>query len=112
MPRGRPEPDATDEAAITAQRLDKWIWHARFLRSRSDAAELVRKGRVRVNGLRVTQPGHAVKAGAALTLALPHDTRVVRVDGFAARRGNATEASHLFTDLTPQPQAGSDPGQT
>ncbi|MBV5270568.1 MAG: RNA-binding S4 domain-containing protein, partial [Afipia sp.] len=51
------------------QRLDKWLWHARVVKTRTDAAALVAKGRVRINGARQTSPGHAVKDGDVLTIA-------------------------------------------
>ena len=101
----------TDEAQGSApparQRIDLFIWHARFLRTRSAAAELVRKGHARVNALRVTQPGHSLKPGDVLTLALPGRTWIVRVDAFAARRGSAEEAQRLYTRLD---QAGPEAG--
>ncbi|CAN1527695.1 COG1188 Ribosome-associated heat shock protein implicated in the recycling of the 50S subunit (S4 paralog) [Rhabdaerophilaceae bacterium] len=106
MARSRLDPDEAGRATAQAQRLDKWIWHARFLRSRTDAAELVRQGRVRLNGMRITQPGHAVKLGAVLTLALPHETIVVRVAGFAERRGSAGDAEPLYALVTANDQSG------
>ncbi|MBT2817718.1 RNA-binding S4 domain-containing protein, partial [Staphylococcus coagulans] len=49
--------------------MDKWLWHARVVKARTSAAELVEKGRVRVNGARETSPGHAIKIGDVLTIA-------------------------------------------
>jgi ribosome-associated heat shock protein Hsp15 len=80
---------------ISRQRLDLWIWHARFLRSRKDCVSLVLAGFVRVNGMRAVQAGYAVKPGDVLTLALPGRTVVVVVVTFSHRRGNA-EAAHLL----------------
>ncbi|MEP9354828.1 S4 domain-containing protein [Xanthobacter sp. KR7-65] len=82
------------------QRIDRWIWHARVVRSREAAADLIRSGHVRIDGLRVTSPGHAVKAGQVLTIALDRQVRVLRVVGFAERRGDATSASALFEEIT------------
>lgn len=96
--------DDTGEA-ITTQRLDKWLWHARIGRTRSAAAVLVEKGKVRVNRVRVTKPAHAVKPGDALTLALGEHVRVLMVLGFAERRGPAVEAQALYTDITPPSEA-------
>ncbi|MGN6285073.1 MAG: RNA-binding S4 domain-containing protein [Afipia sp.] len=85
------------------QRLDKWVWHARIVRTRADAAALVTKGRIRLNGARETSPGHAVKAGDVLTIALDARVRVLKVIAFAERRGDASAAVHLYEDLQPPP---------
>lgn len=87
------------------QRLDKWVWHARIVRTRTDAAALVAKGRVRLNGARETSPGHAVKAGDVLTIALDARVRVLKVIGFAERRGDASAAVQLYEDLQPRPDS-------
>lgn len=89
------------------QRIDKWLWHARVVRTRSDAAALVAGGRVRVNGGRETSPGHAVKPGDVLTIALDGGVRILRVEGFAERRGDAAAARVLYTDLQ-RPPPGAD----
>ena len=81
------------------QRLDKWLWHARVVRARSSAAGLVEAGHVRINGVRERAPGHAVKAGDVLTIGLDNSVRVLRVVGFAERRGDATAARVLYDDL-------------
>ena len=82
------------------QRLDRWIWHARVVRTREAAADLVRAGHVRVDGARVTSPGHMVRAGQMLTIALDRQVRILRVVGFSERRGDATSASALFSEIT------------
>jgi ribosome-associated heat shock protein Hsp15 len=82
------------------ERLDKWLWHARVVRTRSDAADLVGSGHVRVNGARVRQPAHAVKAGDVLTVALDARVRLLRVEGFASRRGDARAAQALYMELS------------
>lgn len=87
------------------QRLDKWVWHARIVRTRADAAALVTKGRVRLNGSRETSPGHAVKAGDVLTIALDARVRVLKVLAFAERRGDASSAVQLFEDLQSRPDS-------
>ncbi len=81
------------------QRLDKWLWHARVVRTRSDAAALVASGHVRINGARQTAPGHAVKFEDVLTVALDRSVRVLRVAGFAERRGDAKAAQALYQEL-------------
>jgi ribosome-associated heat shock protein Hsp15 len=85
------------------QRLDLWLWHARFLARRKDCAALVQGGFVRVNAMRVAQPGHALKPGDVLTLALPARTLLIVVTGFSDRRGGAQEALSLYRPLDPPP---------
>ncbi|HVX99163.1 MAG TPA: S4 domain-containing protein [Pseudorhodoplanes sp.] len=85
-----------------SQRIDKWIWHARLVRTRHEAAELAGRGAVRVNGQRITAPGRKVSSGDVLTVALRH-VRVLRVKGFAERRGDAAAARALYEDLDPLP---------
>ena len=81
------------------QRLDKFLWHARVVKARTSAAELVERGHVRINGVRETAPGHAVKPGDVLTIALDRTVRVLRVVGFSERRGDASAARTLYEDL-------------
>ncbi|WP_375786447.1 RNA-binding S4 domain-containing protein [Bradyrhizobium sp. Pha-3] len=81
------------------QRLDKWLWHARVVKARTSAAELVASGHVRINGAREKSPGHAVKAGDVITVALDNSVRVLKVTGFAERRGDASSARVLYEDL-------------
>ncbi|MBR1217147.1 RNA-binding S4 domain-containing protein [Bradyrhizobium sp. U87765 SZCCT0131] len=81
------------------QRIDKWLWHARVVRTRADAAALVSGGHVRLNGARETSPGHAVKPGDVLTVALDRSVRLLKVTGFAERRGDAPSARTLYEDM-------------
>ena len=81
------------------QRLDKWLWHARVVKARSSAAALVEAGHVRINGVREKAPGHAVKPGDVLTIALDNSVRILKVVAFAERRGDATAARVLYEDL-------------
>jgi ribosome-associated heat shock protein Hsp15 len=87
--------------ALVRQRIDKWLWHARMVRTRSAAAALVEAGYVRVNGARITASGHQVRPGDVLTLALDRAVRIVQVDGFCERRGGPQSAAALFHDLRP-----------
>ncbi|MDB5620338.1 RNA-binding S4 domain-containing protein [Tardiphaga sp.] len=86
------------------QRLDKWLWHARVVKARSGAAALVEGGRVRINGTREKSPGHGVKIGDVVTVALDRTVRVMKVTGFAERRGDATAAKALYGDLQQPPE--------
>lgn len=82
------------------QRLDRWLWHARVVRPRAAAADLVRSGHVRLDGARVTGAAHAVRVGQVLTVSLNAGVRILRVRGFAERRGDATSVSELLDDIT------------
>jgi ribosome-associated heat shock protein Hsp15 len=84
---------------LERQRLDKWLWHARVVKARTSAAALVESGHVRINGVRESAPGHAVKPGDVLTIALDRSVRVLKVIGFSERRGDATAARVLYEDL-------------
>jgi ribosome-associated heat shock protein Hsp15 len=81
------------------QRIDKWLWHARVVRTRSAAAELVTAGGVRLNGARVDAASRLVRAGDVVTIALDRSIRVLRVIGFAERRGSAEAARVLYEDV-------------
>jgi ribosome-associated heat shock protein Hsp15 len=83
-----------------AQRLDKWLVYARFVKHRSLASELIEQGRVRLNKLRVSKCSHVVKPDDVLTLALGGTVRVIRVLGEAERRGSAVVANTLYEDLS------------
>ena len=75
-----------------------------MVKARTRAAELVERGHVRINGVRETAPGHAVKAGDVLTVALDRNVRVLKVIGFSERRGDAQAARVLFEDLQAGPK--------
>jgi ribosome-associated heat shock protein Hsp15 len=85
---------------LDRQRIDKWLWHARMVRTRSAAAALTAAGFVRLNGKRMTAAGHQVRVGDVVTLALDRAVRVVRVEGLCERRGGAPGARALYRDLT------------
>ena len=73
-------------------RLDKWLWHARIYRTRTLAADMVQRGKVRVNARLVKKPAAGVGAGDVLTLVQGSEVRVIRVTGLPERRGPAPEA--------------------
>jgi ribosome-associated heat shock protein Hsp15 len=80
------------------ERIDRWLWCARFFKSRSGAAEAVRAGRVRLNGSRV-KPAHDVKVGDTLAIGRGDDTEQdVRVAAIPVRRGPATEAAACYVE--------------
>ena len=71
-----------------------------MVKARTSAAELVEKGRVRINGTRETSPGHAVKIGDVLTIALDRTVRVLKIIAFNERRGDAASARVLYEELS------------
>ena len=87
------------DAPLARQRLDLVLWHARVVRTRPDAAALIRAGHVRVEGARVTAPSQMIRPGQMLTVALPHQVRLLRVLGFAGRRGDAASVAELVAEV-------------
>lgn len=83
------------------QRIDKWLFFARMVKSRSLAQLYVQNGSVRVNGERVAQPSHGVKAGDRIDLSLERRNVVLVVRAPGERRGPFEEAKLLYDDLTP-----------
>ena len=81
------------------QRIDRWLWHARLVRTRDAAATLAGGGYVRVNGARVDAPGRMVRAGDVVTVALDRGVRVLKVTGFVERRGPGGSGAALYEDL-------------
>lgn len=86
---------------VAAERLDKWLWKARFFRSRTLAAKMVAQRRVRVNQAVVTKCHHQVKPGDVLTFVQGRDVRVVRVRQFTDQREPAAKARTLYDDVLP-----------
>ena len=82
-------------------RLDKWLWHARFFKSRSGASTYTAAGNVRVNGTRQTRSSARIRAGDTLTFALHGHVRVIEIIALSARRGPAVEARTLYHDHEP-----------
>ncbi len=82
------------------QRLDKWLWFARFARTRTACTKMVSDGRVRLNGNRIKQPSKGIVEGDMLTVAAEHGTIVLRVTALGERRGNAAEAQMLYEAIS------------
>lgn len=103
--------------AVAQQRLDKWLWFARVVKTRSLASRLVGSGKARVNRARVTKASHPVREGDVVTVAVAGRVRVLKVVAAGARRGPAPEARLLYEDLTPaqgpyeRPRAGQPGGR-
>ena len=90
-----------DGTGQTGQRIDRWLWCARFIKSRSLASGFVQTGRLRVNGERISKASRIVRPGDVLTFPLGPHIRVVKVLAPAARRGPAPEARALYEDMSP-----------
>ncbi|MCC7320410.1 MAG: RNA-binding S4 domain-containing protein [Rubellimicrobium sp.] len=93
-----PRPDS----GAGAVRLDKWLWQARFCRSRSLAAALVAEGRVRVNAEPALKPARPVGPGDVLTFVQGGAVRVLRILACGTRRGPASEARLLYEEIAPR----------
>jgi ribosome-associated heat shock protein Hsp15 len=91
----------TAPTPIPSLRLDKWLWFARFVKSRALASKLVEAGGFRVNGQPTSKAHYAVKVGDALTFPLGHHIRVIKIIALGVRRGPAAEAQALYEDLDP-----------
>jgi len=82
-------------------RLDKWLWQARFFKSRPVACAEIAEGHLRLNGMRCMKPGHQVGEGDTLTFPQGRRIRLIRVLSIGLRRGPASEAQRLYLDLDP-----------
>ena len=103
------DPSDAADLARGRLRLDKWLWYARFVKTRSLAAKLCTAGRIRLTAdgmaaggaVHVSKASHMVKVGDVLTFPLGPHIRVIRVLALADRRGPAPEAKALYQDLSP-----------
>lgn len=91
-----------------SQRIDKWLFYARVLKSRSLAAKLVQKGRVRVNGDKIDRASRMIVAGDVLTITLDRVIKVLEVADPGTRRGPYEEARQLYRDISPEPSPKKD----
>ncbi|MBV8849715.1 MAG: RNA-binding S4 domain-containing protein [Methylobacteriaceae bacterium] len=88
------------EPAKARQRIDKWLWFARIVKSRTLAAKLVTEGRIRVNSARIETPAKVIGPGDVLTIALERDVKVLRILANGERRGPYSEARLLYEDIS------------
>ncbi|HVX81961.1 MAG: RNA-binding S4 domain-containing protein [Devosia sp.] len=84
------------------QRLDKWLFFSRAIKSRTLAQKLIESGAVRVNSVRVVESDHKVGAGDVLTMTVNRRLHVWRIRDAGTRRGPASEAASLYEDLSPE----------
>ena len=89
------------DAGEKALRLDKWLWYARFFKTRGLATKVIAGGRLRLDGEVMTKPHRAALVGQVLTFAQGSRVRVIRIMALGSRRGPADEASLLYDDLAP-----------
>ena len=89
----------TDQSAPL--RIDKWLWYARFFKSRALASRMVSSGRLQIDGDAVSKPHRHVQVGQTLIFPQGEVTRTIEVRALTTRRGPATEAQALYHDLDP-----------
>jgi len=92
---------AAEDRGVT--RIDKWLWHARFYRTRVLAQSAATAGLIRLNGQRVERSSAAVGPGDILTLPKGRDVIAVRILGLASRRGSADDAARLYETVGETP---------
>ncbi len=103
-----------DDAVRAVQRIDRWLWFARFVKTRALAQRLVAKGKVRVNRTKITKPSQTVSPGDVVSFMNRDHIKVVEVIGTGSRRGPAPEARTLYNEIGTQKDeaAGSAPQST
>ena len=82
-------------------RVDKWLWHARFFKTRTLAAKIVSGGHVRLNSDKIFKPAYSIVVGDVLTFAQGNHIRVIEVLALGERRGPAPESQTLYLDKSP-----------
>ena len=85
----------------TKTRLDKWLWHARFFKTRTQATKLIQSGKLRINGDLTNKPYRIATIGMVLTFPKAKHVRVIKILEIGQRRGPALEAMALYEDLSP-----------
>lgn len=88
---------------MSRQRIDKWLWFARMVKTRTLAAAIVLQGQIRLNKVKVAKPSQEVGPGDVVTLAAHGRVRVIKVLGVGTRRGPASEAQTLYEDMSAPP---------
>lgn len=98
-----PDQTAAEPIGQHEQRLDRWLWFTRAVKSRTVAAALIEAGKIRVNAVKVVKPSYMVRPGDVVTSAAQKDIRILKVNAPGLRRGPAKEAQLLYEDQTPKP---------
>lgn len=99
----REAPAGSSDGTGASLRLDKWLWFARFFKTRTLATKFVQSGKVRLNKVVQSKPHYGVRAGDVLTFPMHLGIKVVRIVALGQRRGPAKEAQLLYEDLSPPP---------
>lgn len=95
----RHQSSADKEEEDDKVRLDKWLWAARFYKTRSIAKDMIEGGKVHYEGHRV-KASKEVRLGDEIELTQGFDKRIVKVTGLAHKRGSASDAAHLYEETT------------
>ncbi|KPA22007.1 Heat shock protein 15 [Shimia sp. SK013] len=100
----KPDPSMSDvpQSGPSKLRVDKWLWQARFFKTRSLSAKVVTGGHMRVNGQKISKASHTIGSEDVLTFPQARQIRVIKVLATGTRRGPAAEAQTLYDDLTPK----------
>ena len=83
----------------SAMRVDKWLWHARFFKTRTLATRLAAAGNIRINGQKQSRASASIRIGDVLTFPLNRHIRLIEVVALSTRRGPAAEARLLYRRL-------------
>ncbi|MBL1406802.1 MAG: RNA-binding protein [Hyphomicrobiales bacterium] len=86
----------------TRIRLDKWLWYARQVKTRTLAQKMISGGRVRINGEKTTSSKKLVGAQDILTVTLPRDIKILKINSCGTKRGSFNIAQLLYEDLSPE----------
>lgn len=84
-----------------SQRIDKWLWHARFFKTRSLAQKQVVTGKIRVDREKISSPSRKVLIGNVLTITRERDIKIIEILDIADKRGPYSQAQLLYNDLSP-----------
>ena len=93
-------PDSADPSPLPAERIDLWLWAVRRFKSRSQAAEACRKGKVRVRGVSV-KPSRLIRPGDQIEIAQPFLTVILEMKAPLKQRVGPKLVGEYCTDLTP-----------
>lgn len=84
-----------------SQRIDKWLWHARFYKTRSIAQKQVSTGKIRVDREKISSPSRKVTTGNVLTITRERDIKIIEILAIADKRGPYSQAQLLYNDMSP-----------
>lgn len=84
-----------------SQRIDKWLWHARFFKTRSISQKQIATGKIRVDREKISSPSRKIVIGNVLTITRERDIQIIEIVGIADKRGPYSQAQLLYNDLSP-----------